>query len=202
MQVRLDGLGADEEGGTRFLVRSSATDDQRQLELLGRETANTVLAPRGHRLARGGKLRTRPHRPGCRAQAVERLQGRAQMQARLARSPCAAEALAEAQLRSCALERCRCAFMPGARLLELSLVRVLVRQQPAATRGGGQGPHALGLFCLLLEIGKDLGSLGESPRSHVRLDQVGCLLNPVRFSHLVAPGQTGRLLELADRLVD
>jgi hypothetical protein len=106
-QVRLDGLRAQEEGSSGFLVRRSFRYHERDLQLLGREfvACGGIVSPDG--LAARAKLASGFLGPGPGSEMVEDREGPPEMRPRLNTVTGPTQTLSEAELEAPALERPR-----------------------------------------------------------------------------------------------
>ena len=131
-QVVLDRLGAHEELRGGVAVARPGGDELGDAQLLRGEVVDRRRVALARALARGVELAAGALRPEVRADALERLEGRAQLRARLDLAPVAAQALAVGELRAGPLVRRRLAGVQLEGLAEQRLGLVALGEHRAA----------------------------------------------------------------------
>src|SRR5262245_14267079 len=140
--MELDCFVAEEEGRGNFLVRLALRDEERDLQLLGRELLRLVrVRPPAVALARRAQLRARPLRPRGGAEILERRQRRSQVHAGVATPAAPAESLSERELRPRSRERVVDALMQLEGARERVLELLLAGDQTAHAGAHGRTPR-------------------------------------------------------------
>jgi hypothetical protein len=118
-EVVFDRLRAEEQRGRRLPCRFSRCEQERNLQLLRRQFVDHARLPPPASLARGRELGTGPIGPGAGVEALEHINGGAELLAGPNPVPGPPQALPVRQARACCLECIGCLLVLAQRPLEV-----------------------------------------------------------------------------------